>query len=81
MNIIGISGVHQNVAFKVRELPGLSERQYRINQGFDSAAALVDASGIVAAAAEERFTPGQGHGRFSGAGDPILSAGGQYQNQ
>jgi len=35
MNIIGITGVHQNIAFKTREFPGLSKRQYRINQGFD----------------------------------------------
>ncbi|HWX21798.1 MAG TPA: carbamoyltransferase C-terminal domain-containing protein [Candidatus Binatia bacterium] len=64
MNIIGISGVHQNVAFKVREFPGLSQRQYRINQGFDSAAALVNAGGVVAAAAEERFTRDKATGDF-----------------
>jgi carbamoyltransferase len=64
MNIIGISGVHQNVAFKKRELPGLSSRQYRINQGFDSAAALVRGGEIVAAAAEERFTREKATGDF-----------------
>ncbi|MDE3066462.1 MAG: carbamoyltransferase [Verrucomicrobiota bacterium] len=64
MKIIGISGVHQNVAFKTREFPGLSRRQYRINQGFDSAAALVDAGGVVAAAAEERFTREKATGDF-----------------
>jgi carbamoyltransferase len=64
MNIIGISGVHQNVAFKTREFPGLTRRQYRINQGFDSAAALVSASGVVAAAAEERFTREKATGDF-----------------
>src|ERR1041384_4479338 len=64
MNIIGISGVHQNVAFKAREFPGLSRRQYRINQGFDSAAALVGPSGVVAAAAEERFTREKATGEF-----------------
>jgi len=64
MNIVGISGVHQNVAFKAGEFPGLSERQYRINQGFDSAAALVDARGVVAAAAEERFTRDKATGDF-----------------
>ncbi len=64
MNIIGISGVHQNIAFKTRQFPGLSHRQYRINQGFDSAAALVDASGVVAAAAEERFTRDKATGDF-----------------
>ena len=64
MNIIGISGVHQNVAFKARELPGLSKRQYRINQGFDSAAALVAGGAVVAAAAEERFTREKATGDF-----------------
>jgi len=64
MNVIGISGVHQNVALKVREFPGLSRRQYRINQGFDSAAALVDANGVVAAAAEERFSRDKATGDF-----------------
>jgi carbamoyltransferase len=64
MNIIGISGVHHNVTFKTRELPGLSKRQYRINQGFDAAAALVTSKGVVAAAAEERFTREKGTGNF-----------------
>jgi len=64
MNIIGISGVHQNVAFKAREFPGLTKRQYRINQGFDSAAALVGPGGVVAAAAEERFTREKATGDF-----------------
>jgi carbamoyltransferase len=64
MNIIGISGVHQNIAFKIREFPGLSKRQYRINQGFDSAAALVKTEGVIAAAAEERFTREKATGDF-----------------
>jgi carbamoyltransferase len=64
MNIIGISGVHQNLAFKGREFPGLTPRQYRINQGFDSAAALVGPAGIIAAAAEERFTREKATGDF-----------------
>jgi carbamoyltransferase len=64
MNIIGISGVDQNVAFKAREFPGLTRRQYRINQGFDAAAALVDRDGVVAAAAEERFTREKATGDF-----------------
>lgn len=66
MNIIGISGVDGNIAFKAREFPGLSPRQYRINQGFDSAAALVNAGGVVAAAAEERFTRDKATGDFPG---------------
>ena len=64
MNIIGISGLHQNVAFKTKQFPGLSPRQYRINQGFDSAAALVRSGQVVAAAAEERFTRQKATGDF-----------------
>ena len=76
MNIIGYSGVHQNIPFKAREYPGLTQRQYRINQGFDSAAALVNESGIVAAAAEERFTRDKATGEFPrGAINYCLQAG------
>lgn len=64
LKVIGISGVHQNVAFKSREFPGLTPRQYRINQGFDSAAALVADGEVVAAAAEERFTREKATGDF-----------------
>ncbi len=64
MKIIGISGVHQNMAFKAREFPRLTPRQYRINQGFDSAAALVDGGEVIAAAAEERFTREKATGDF-----------------
>jgi carbamoyltransferase len=56
VNIIGISGIHNSVPFKKREFPNLSARQYRIAQGFDSAAALVTLDGIQAVAAEEIFT-------------------------
>src|SRR5215467_11847995 len=55
MNIIGISGLDSAVAFKKRHWPGLEEREYRISQGHDAAAALVVDGEIVAAAAEERF--------------------------
>ncbi len=64
MNIIGISGLHQSVPFKKKELPNLSPRDYRIAQGLDSAAALVTSDGIKAAAAEERFTGEKGTGCF-----------------
>ncbi|HEY5910147.1 MAG TPA: carbamoyltransferase C-terminal domain-containing protein [Verrucomicrobiae bacterium] len=64
MNIIGISGVDQNILFKTREFPGLTPREYRINQGFDSAAALLGAEGVIAAAAEERFTREKATGDF-----------------
>ena len=55
MNIIGISGLHNSVPFKERELPELSPRYNRNVQGLDSAAVLVTPVGVKAAAAEERF--------------------------
>ena len=64
MNVIGISGLSNSVAFKKREFPGLSPREYNIAQGFDAAAALVGPSGIIAAAAEERFTHEKATGAF-----------------
>src|SRR5690349_18728503 len=64
MNVIGFSGMHQSVSFKKRLFPDLSAREYRIAQGFDSAAALVSDSDIVAAAAEERFTREKTTGAF-----------------
>ncbi|HWE93521.1 MAG TPA: hypothetical protein VG269_06050 [Tepidisphaeraceae bacterium] len=41
MNILGISGTEGAVPFKKAHWPGLDEREYRISQGHDSAAALV----------------------------------------
>ena len=64
MNIIGISGLHNSAPFKKRELPNLSPRDYRIVQGLDSAAVLVTRQGVVAAAAEERFSREKGTGAF-----------------
>ncbi|MCP4687682.1 MAG: carbamoyltransferase [Desulfobacterales bacterium] len=64
MNIIGVSGLHNSVSFKKKELPGLSAREYRIAQGFDAAAALAAGGEIVAAAAEERFTGEKKTGAF-----------------
>lgn len=55
MNIIGVSGLDTAVSFKRSEFPTLSERQFRLIQGADAAAALVIDGEIVAAAAEERF--------------------------
>jgi carbamoyltransferase len=55
MNILGISGFEGAVPFKKAHWPGLDEREYRISQGHDSAAALVIDGRIVAAAAQERF--------------------------
>ncbi len=64
MNIIGISGLHDSMAFKRRHFPNLLPRQYRIVFGHDSAAALVTSDGIKAAAAEERFSREKGTDSF-----------------
>lgn len=64
MNVLGFSGLHTSVPFKRRELPRLPPRAYRIVQGLDAAAALVDSAGIKAAAAEERFTREKATGAF-----------------
>jgi len=64
MNVIGISGLDNSVSFKKKELPNLSSREYRIAQGFDSAAALATDGGVLAAAAEERFTGEKATGAF-----------------
>ena len=55
MNIIGISGLENSIPFKKKYWPGLDEREYRMSQGHDSAAALIVDGTVVAAAAEERF--------------------------
>ena len=55
MNFLGLSGLERSVPFKREHWPGLDERDYRISQGHDAAAALVCSGKIVAAAAEERF--------------------------
>lgn len=64
MNIIGISGLHDSLRVKQREWPDLSSREYRIAQGYDSAAALVSDSHVVAAVAEERFSRQKATGDF-----------------
>ena len=55
MKILGISGLEGAVPFKQAHWPGLDEREYRISQGHDSAAALIIDGEVVAAAEEERF--------------------------
>jgi carbamoyltransferase len=55
MIILGVSGLENSISFKRSRWPNLDEREYRISQGFDSAAALIIDGVIVAAAAEERF--------------------------
>jgi carbamoyltransferase len=55
MKILGISGFENSMPFKRAHWPGLEEREYRISQGYDAAAALIIDGVVVAAAAEERF--------------------------
>ena len=55
MNILGISGLENAAPFKKQHWPHLSQREYRIAQGYDAAAALIVDGSPVAAAAEERF--------------------------
>lgn len=55
MNILGISGLERAVPFKRAQWPDLEEREYRISQGHDAAAALICSGKIIAAAEEERF--------------------------
>jgi len=64
MIVLGISGFENAVPFKKSHWPGLEEREYRISQGHDSAAALVVDGDIIAAAAEERFSRKKHTGSF-----------------
>jgi len=64
MVTLGMSGLHDAVAFKKRELPGLLRHQYSIVQGLDSAAAIVERNKVRAAVAEERLTGEKGTGAF-----------------
>ena len=64
MKIIGISGVDGSVDFKRRHWPGLQEREYRISQGHDSAAALVVDGEFVVGVAEERISRRKHTGDF-----------------
>lgn len=82
MNLLGISGLENAVPFKRATFPGLDERECRIVQGMDAAAALVVDGVLVAAAEEERFTGKKHTGDF-----PVhairycLSAGGLTMEQ
>jgi carbamoyltransferase len=64
VKIIGISGVDGTMDFKRRHWPGLEEREYRISQGHDSAAALVIDGEFVAGVAEERISRKKHTGAF-----------------
>ena len=64
MNILGISGFDGSIRFKQEHWSSLSEREYRIVQGLDSAAALFIDGELIAAAAEERFSRRKHTGDF-----------------
>jgi carbamoyltransferase len=64
MKVIGISGFHNSVPFKQEHWPGLDEREYRIAQGLDSAAALTIDGKLIAAAEQERFSGRKHTGEF-----------------
>src|SRR5437016_5533877 len=64
MKIIGISGFEGSIPFKKSHWPDLDEREYRISQGHDSAAALVVDGEIVAGVAEERLNRRKHTGEF-----------------
>jgi carbamoyltransferase len=64
VKVIGISGLENSVPFKHANWPGLEEREYRIAQGMDAAAALVVDGRLVAAAEEERFSGKKHTGDF-----------------
>jgi carbamoyltransferase len=64
VNLLGISGIHGTVEFKRQLQPELSERELRISQGHDSAAALVVDGEVIAAVAEERLSRRKHTGDF-----------------
>jgi carbamoyltransferase len=64
MKVIGISGLENSMPFKQAKWPGLEEREYRIAQGMDAAAALVVDGRLVAAAEQERFSGKKHTGDF-----------------
>jgi len=64
VNLLGISGLEASAPFKQESWPGLDPREYRIAQGYDSAAALVVDGKLIAAAAQERFSRKKHTGDF-----------------
>ncbi len=64
MKILGISGFEGSIPFKRARWHNLDEREYRISQGHDSAAALVVDGTVVAAVAEERISRRKHTGDF-----------------
>jgi carbamoyltransferase len=77
MKVIGVSGIEGTVAFKRRCWPGLEEREYRISQGHDSAAALIIDGELAVGVAEERISRKKHTGDFPiGAIDACLAQAG-----
>src|SRR5260370_293999 len=64
MKIVGISGFERAVPFKKAQWPGLDEREYRISQGHDAAAALIVDGAVVAAAAGGGFNRPEHSAKF-----------------
>src|SRR4029077_13523169 len=64
MKIIGFSGFENAIPFKKKHWPDFEDREYRISQGHDSAAALFVNGELIAAAAEERFSRKKHTGDF-----------------
>ncbi|MFE2756732.1 carbamoyltransferase [Actinosynnema sp. NPDC059335] len=64
MLVLGISGLDRAAALKKQMMPGLDWREQRLVQGLDSAAALVDENGVIAASAQERHDGDKGTGAF-----------------
>jgi carbamoyltransferase len=64
MKVIGISGLENSISFKKAHWPGLEEREYRIAQGMDAAAALVIDGKLAVAAEQERFSGKKHTGDF-----------------
>jgi carbamoyltransferase len=74
MKILGVSGIQGTMDFKRRHWPELDERDYRISQGHDSAAALVIDGEFVVGVAEERIARRKHTGDFpAGAIDACLA--------
>ena len=64
MKATGVSGLENAMPFKKAHWAGLGEREYRIAQGMDAAAALVIDGKSVAAAEQERFSGKKHTGDF-----------------
>jgi carbamoyltransferase len=64
MKIIGVSGIEGTMPFKRRRWPSLQEREYRISQGHDSAAALIVDGEFMVGVAEERISRSKHTGDF-----------------